>query len=895
MGSSHGTITLTDIKELKYLWENDSGTHMASGLADVPFNIKNPDTYGYNSIYGTGELQFKYNKISLASLGEYGLKIFERGNNYPIAEFGSEVKLYRPGRGELTDPSVRITSSGASFDGAVVARSLTIGSGSTAYDGEKAINANGYTIEIINDAEAAPSGTVIPEGSTYIYPILYLNGQPVSSSEITYTHYIWYKNNGSIGIAGDSNKGGIVATYGHTYRATYDFTDDEVGTAPTVQVRNVDPSKYITQISDDGITVHPEDTSNNNYLQIADSIEIYNNNISIAQYGATTRIGIITGRNVYIDSNGINIRNGSDVLANFGDSITIGQDNNSRVLINSNGILLYQSNNNVAQFGTTARIGIINSSRFLMNSNSLEGYDSNNQKYFEVNNNGLTWGNNTAATTLQVSEAEKTATNYISTITGGGITVHDEDDMTNYVQIDSSGMNIVKNNISVAKFGTISRLGKEFDVQSDDNESYIELDYHSMRMIDLENSTYFYISDLRNTEGQASIVDNYAGDNNTKKFNLSLIAWSKNYSVTVNGEEVTEGITKTTDSFTFNVAPSRNSKIVASYITTSNYAKAYTTGIRATESPYSPIAARVGAMSFAEGIENVASGFASHVGGNKSIAEGKYSLAYGNSVYALGDKSIALGQDCFAEGEYSHAEGWSSVASGQLARAYGHGCSAEGMASYAAGAYCEALQDYCHAEGYDSTAGTSIELGGKGAVAIGKQVSATGDYSVALNYGTNTTRHSQIALGEYNILDDYIESGILYTTTSSLRGKYIVIVGNGRNYNNRSNAFTIDWNGNIQYAGSSSQMSDRRLKDHISYLDKDAIDFVQSLKPVHFNKDKQSHVGFYAQDVEKIDPWNCLTGEMNEFKTLNYIEIIAPLVAYCQHLEERIKKLEEKE
>ncbi len=54
------------------------------------------------------------------------------------------------------------------------------------------------------------------------------------------------------------------------------------------------------------------------------------------------------------------------------------------------------------------------------------------------------------------------------------------------------------------------------------------------------------------------------------------------------------------------------------------------------------------------------------------------------------------------------------------------------------------------------------------------------------------------------------------------------------------------------------------------------------------------HVGFYAQDVESADKWNCMFGEMNGYKTLGYTELIAPLVAYCQHLEKRIKELEDK-
>ena len=98
--------------------------------------------------------------------------------------------------------------------------------------------------------------------------------------------------------------------------------------------------------------------------------------------------------------------------------------------------------------------------------------------------------------------------------------------------------------------------------------------------------------------------------------------------------------------------------------------------------------------------------------------------------------------------------------------------------------------------------------------------------------------------------------------------------------------------GNLTIKGTLTQGSDRRLKDHKKYLGDEANDFIKKLKPAYYIKDAQPHVGFYAQDVESIDKWNCMTGEINGFKTLGYTEIIAPLVAYCQHLEKRIEELE---
>ena len=102
-------------------------------------------------------------------------------------------------------------------------------------------------------------------------------------------------------------------------------------------------------------------------------------------------------------------------------------------------------------------------------------------------------------------------------------------------------------------------------------------------------------------------------------------------------------------------------------------------------------------------------------------------------------------------------------------------------------------------------------------------------------------------------------------------------------------------------AGTLVQNSDRRLKDHRAYLGEDACDFVRNLKPALYTKDRERHVGFYAQDVQDADPWGTATvspdhsDESLDFDplTLDYTALIAPLVAYCQHLEKRIEALEE--
>lgn len=90
--------------------------------------------------------------------------------------------------------------------------------------------------------------------------------------------------------------------------------------------------------------------------------------------------------------------------------------------------------------------------------------------------------------------------------------------------------------------------------------------------------------------------------------------------------------------------------------------------------------------------------------------------------------------------------------------------------------------------------------------------------------------------------------------------------------------------------------SDRRLKDHIEYLGEDAAAFCSSLQPALYLRDGKKHLGFYAQDVRANDVWEADLAPLTQsgYLGLNYTELIAPLVAYCQTLEKRIKELEGK-
>ena len=289
----------------------------------------------------------------------------------------------------------------------------------------------------------------------------------------------------------------------------------------------------------------------------------------------------------------------------------------------------------------------------------------------------------------------------------------------------------------------------------------------------------------------------------------------------------------------------------------------------------------------AGGIGSHSEGSLTHATGGDSHAEGAFSTASkqaahaeGLSTSASGHYSHAEGNDTEASGDASHAEGSRTQATQQNAHAEGSSATASGENSHAEGSLTTASGRNSHAEGTSTASGSQSHAEGGGTTASGNNSHAAGLRTIAKHL-------AQYVFGAYNAEDPS-------TASETARGTYIEIVGNGTGVDARSNARTLDWSGNETLAGTLTQSSDKRLKEHVDYLGKDAEEFVRNLKPAHYIKDDAHHVGFYAQDVKEADKWDCMTGEMNGYMTLGYTELIAPLVAYCQSLEKRIAELEKK-
>lgn len=196
-----------------------------------------------------------------------------------------------------------------------------------------------------------------------------------------------------------------------------------------------------------------------------------------------------------------------------------------------------------------------------------------------------------------------------------------------------------------------------------------------------------------------------------------------------------------------------------------------------------------------------------NISGQPSIKAGTgyASIAEGVNNSASGDSSHAEGSNTTASGDRSHAEGSGSIASGASSHAEG-ASNASGNWSHAEGGSTKALAPYAHAEGNETKAS-----GYYGSHAEGFMTEASGDSSHAEGTYTKATHKSQHVFGAYNE-EDPNSSG------SGSRGTYIEIVGNGNANNNRSNARTLDWEGNEVLAGDLTINGTQSVGDGLSSL-----------------------------------------------------------------------------
>lgn len=186
----------------------------------------------------------------------------------------------------------------------------------------------------------------------------------------------------------------------------------------------------------------------------------------------------------------------------------------------------------------------------------------------------------------------------------------------------------------------------------------------------------------------------------------------------------------------------------------------------------------------------------------------RVSLGQGNIVgrggFAIGNGNIAVGQFCVATGLENQITGTASFSEGSINTINGSFSHAEGAGNIVNEKHCHAegakntINGYCgHAEGYENT----IENNSQGGHVEGNQNLVSGSFAHAEGYKCEAHGEDSHAEG----IGTYAGSNCQHTqgkwNTKDTVSKYSHIVGNGTSDTERSNAHTLDWDGNAWYQG----------------------------------------------------------------------------------------------
>lgn len=172
------------------------------------------------------------------------------------------------------------------------------------------------------------------------------------------------------------------------------------------------------------------------------------------------------------------------------------------------------------------------------------------------------------------------------------------------------------------------------------------------------------------------------------------------------------------------------------------------------------------------------------LGMSNDLSENESDPGYGG-VIAMGDRNCAYGL-------YSVAIGTICSSRGSYSLSIGNNCDSSGDCSIAMGKNCST--DY------------NSENIGHYAISMGENNGSYGKNSVTIGKELTTFIDNQTVIGKYN---DYSNDAIR---------TYAFVIGNGTDaYNNRSNALTVDWDGNAVFAGDVTATTQNGTK--ISFID----------------------------------------------------------------------------
>ena len=400
-----------------------------------------------------------------------------------------------------------------------------------------------------------------------------------------------------------------------------------------------------------------------------------------------------------------------------------------------------------------------------------------------------------------INAAGQTATNYITNISGvNGISVHDTNDTSNFVNMNSEGVNVYQGGTDVASFGLTTRIGTTTDAS-------ITIDNSSIVGVGEDNKKFF---NFTNSDSVINVTRSYSKSLPFDRYpttQTTVISVDYDPSVIkVSCRAPTESSSTSMGTFTFGTAVTRTRNFTIG--STSYTINVLYDGARTFKSWADKVSSSSTDLVVISIKLTVSSTAPSYELGDGE-ATGGYALAEGSGTIASGNYSHAEGRSTTASSADAHAEGTSTTASGIAAHAEGNNTEASGGSSHAEGNNTHATNTYAHAEGY--------------------RTHANGSASHSQNYFTVADGDYQTAIGKYNVSDT---------------ANHVFIIGNGTS-SARSNALTVDWDGDVNIA------SGAKYKINGTALAASDVGAVPTTRKVN-NKALSADITLSASDVSAV-------------------------------------------
>ena len=294
----------------------------------------------------------------------------------------------------------------------------------------------------------------------------------------------------------------------------------------------------------------------------------------------------------------------------------------------------------------------------------------------------------------------------------------------------------------------------------------------------------------------------------------------------------------------------------------------------------------IGVLSFVTEAGNVgvrlsSANAANHGDIGNTAVDLSYQGSASTTTGATGQSSFAVGLDSTASGTSSISGGYLTIASGDASVALGNGAQATGTFSYSIGHLSKANGD-------NSVAlGAFNESDGQWATSMGIYTNAVGDASTSIGHQTDAKDYASLVLGQYNLLG----STVTNSSTSFSSENTALVIGNGADGNNRSDALVVKFDGTTTIAGDLSINSDARLKANIISLGATLSKLLKiDGKSYTMKKDEseKQKIGLLAQDIEKVFPE--LVSESNGIKSVNYQGLVPVLINALKEQDVLIKE-----